>query len=124
LEGELGSGKTTFVKGVIEVLGYDKEEGISPTFVIAHEFLPRNQKENESNGFLPVLHIDLYRIDNLKELEELFISYVSEYSDSHVILVEWGEKVKPFLQKWGYEFVEVIIEICSETERIIKLIYT
>jgi len=77
---ELGSGKTCFARGVAEGLDVGKEAWIrSPTFTLINEY----------NGRLPMYHIDLYRIGNARELEELNLrEYL--FSDG-VSVVEWFE---------------------------------
>jgi len=78
LTGELGSGKTCFARGVAEGAGVGKEAWIrSPTFTLINEY----------DGRLPVYHIDLYRIGNASELEELNLrEYL--FSDGASV-VEW-----------------------------------
>lgn len=80
LTGELGSGKTCFARGVAEGLDVGKEAWIrSPTFTLINEY----------DGRLPMYHIDLYRIGNARELEELNLR---EYLFSGgVSVVEWFE---------------------------------
>jgi tRNA threonylcarbamoyladenosine biosynthesis protein TsaE len=80
LTGELGSGKTCFARGVAEGLDVGKEAWIrSPTFTLINEY----------DGRLAMYHIDLYRIGNARELEELNLR---EYLFSGgVSLIEWFE---------------------------------
>ena len=82
LTGELGSGKTCFVRGVAEGSGVGKEAWIrSPTFTLINEY----------DGRLPVYHIDLYRIARARELEELNLrDYL--FSDG-ASLIEWFENL-------------------------------
>jgi len=86
LYGNLGSGKTTFTKGVGKGLGVKNPERInSPTFVLIKEY----------KGKIPLYHLDLYRMGDLKEIENLAIEeYI--YGDG-VTVIEWAEKIKPLL---------------------------
>jgi tRNA threonylcarbamoyladenosine biosynthesis protein TsaE len=81
LSGELGSGKTCFVRGMAVGLDVGKEAWIrSPTFTLVNEY----------QGRLPIYHIDLYRINQRSELEELNLrEYL--FSDG-VSVVEWFER--------------------------------
>jgi len=80
LSGELGSGKTCFVRGMAEGLEVGKEAWIrSPSFTLINEY----------HGRLPFYHIDLYRVENRRELEELnLLDYL--FSDG-VSAIEWFE---------------------------------
>jgi len=80
LSGELGSGKTCFVRGMAEGLEVGKEAWIrSPTFTLINEY----------DGRLPLYHIDLYRVESRKQMEELNLrEYL--FSDG-VSVVEWFE---------------------------------
>ena len=88
LHGELGSGKTTLVKGIAKGLGVRGEKTVSsPTFVLVHEY----------KGRVPVYHIDWYRLDKVtgqdaQSAEECFDSKA-------VTLVEWAERGKELLPK-------------------------
>lgn len=82
LEGELGSGKTTLVKGIVEGLGVAPENEVtSPSFTLVHEY-GREKK---------VYHVDLYRVEGPRELETLGLD---DLQDSQaLVIVEWGEKL-------------------------------
>ena len=84
LEGELGAGKTTFVKGILKGLNY-KYEVTSPTFTLINEY--------ETD--VKVIHIDFYRENDTKRWEVIGLDEYL-YSDSIVIL-EWGNLVKDLL---------------------------
>ena len=88
LSGNLGSGKTTFTKGVGKGLGVKYPRRInSPTFVLIKEY----------DGKMPLYHLDLYRLDDLKEIENLAIE---EYIYGNgVTVIEWAEKIKCILPK-------------------------
>lgn len=81
LIGDLGAGKTTLTKGIIEGLGAGAQEEVtSPTFALMHEF-----------GEDPkTYHLDLYRLDRLPELETLGLDDL--WDEESIVLVEWGEK--------------------------------
>jgi tRNA threonylcarbamoyladenosine biosynthesis protein TsaE len=103
LTGELGGGKTTFVRGVAEGLEVGSEAWIrSPTFTLVNEY----------DGRLPVYHIDLYRISSASELEELNLrEYL--YSDG-VSLIEWFEHMPAAeVDEW----LGVHFEHANENER-------
>ena len=80
LEGDLGSGKTTFVSGVAEGLGVD-EEITSPTFILARTY----------QGLVPLTHADVYRMDTLGEVADLDL--IEEAADG-VLMIEWGTAVE------------------------------
>ena len=84
LSGELGAGKTHFVKGLAKGLGYEGEV-TSPTFTLLHEY---------RGGRLPLWHADWYRI---KSVEEAFQIGLEEVWHEGVTVMEWPEKVKSFL---------------------------
>ena len=104
LSGELGAGKTTLVKGIAE--GFQaagKEDVTSPTFTLVHEYRgPR----------VDIFHIDLYRIDTLRELETLALDDLQ--SERSILLIEWGEKFERFRNESDYE---IAIERLGEEER-------
>ena len=109
LIGNLGAGKTTFVRGLIQELGFD-EFVKSPTFTIVESY--------ESNN-LKVFHFDLYRIEDDKELQAIGVEdYLTE--ENAITLVEWPEKSKRYFNNPDY-----IIELnhCDNDEkRLINII--
>ncbi|MCK5153697.1 MAG: tRNA (adenosine(37)-N6)-threonylcarbamoyltransferase complex ATPase subunit type 1 TsaE [Spirochaetales bacterium] len=86
LQGTLGSGKTTLVKGI--ALGLDiKDEITSPTYTIISEY----------TGKINLFHIDLYRIESIEEFELLG---TDEFMyDNNITIIEWSEKISDFLPK-------------------------
>jgi tRNA threonylcarbamoyladenosine biosynthesis protein TsaE len=80
LAGRLGSGKTLFVSGVAEGLGISSRV-TSPTFIIARTY---------TDGFLPLLHADVYRLGSLSEFDDLEL--IDEGANGAVI-IEWGEAI-------------------------------
>jgi tRNA threonylcarbamoyladenosine biosynthesis protein TsaE len=79
LIGNLGAGKTTLAKGIVKGLGAaTPDEVSSPTFTLIHEYSPR------------CYHIDLYRLDEEREVETLGLEEIFE--KDAVTLIEWGER--------------------------------
>lgn len=103
LQGELGAGKTVFVKGMAQGLGINPEEVRSPTFALIHEYL---------QGRVPLYHMDFYRLERWEEVVNLGFE---EYLDREgVVVVEWGDKFLSFLTP---PFWVVEIEVVAPEER-------
>ena len=81
LHGDLGAGKTVFVKGLAEGLGLDPDGVTSPTFTLVHEYL---------GGRLPLVHIDLYRLQTT-ELDDVGLD--ADLAARGVVVVEWAERL-------------------------------
>lgn len=81
LSGELGAGKTSLARGLLAALGL-QGEAPSPSFAIVQPYAPPEVR-------LPVLHVDLYRITDPAELEELGLD---EAQNDSVLLIEWPER--------------------------------
>jgi tRNA threonylcarbamoyladenosine biosynthesis protein TsaE len=109
LRGDLGAGKTTLVKGIAEAFEAAKAENVtSPTFTLVHEY--RGPRAD-------LFHIDLYRVDTLRELETLGLEDLR--SDRSILLIEWGEKF-PRLQK--ERDVEISLQQEGENKRRIRIV--
>lgn len=91
LAGDLGTGKTAFVQGFARGLGI-VEPVTSPAFVLARAY----------QGRLPLLHLDVYRLEHLQELHDLGISEMLD--DGAVTVIEWGDLVASALPA---DFLEV-----------------
>ncbi len=90
LYGDLGSGKTTFTKGLTSALGINEFQVKSPTYTYIRKYI---NSENRS-----IYHIDLYRIDTvdhlmLEEINELF------QNPQSIIIIEWADKISEHLPK-------------------------
>ncbi len=98
LEGNLGSGKTTFIQGLAQGLKI-KENILSPTFVIQKDF--SLQLKNFKNFY----HIDAYRLKNPEELLELGFKDLIR-NPENLIVIEWADKIKKLLPRniWWIKF--------------------
>lgn len=80
LKGGLGSGKTRFASGLATALGVE-EQVVSPSFILMREY---------RSGFLPVIHVDVYRLGSINEFDDLD---VFERAADGVLVIEWGDAV-------------------------------
>ncbi|HAH51698.1 MAG TPA: tRNA (adenosine(37)-N6)-threonylcarbamoyltransferase complex ATPase subunit type 1 TsaE [Balneola sp.] len=85
LEGDLGAGKTHFVKGVASYFGINEEKVNSPTFTLINEY----------SGDIPIYHFDCYRIKSFNEAIEIGIEEYL-YGDG-VSIIEWPSKIKDLI---------------------------
>ena len=102
LDGELGSGKTVFTKGISNGLGID-EPITSPTFTIIKEYM---------SGELPLYHMDVYRLDGNTDgigIEEYF-------NKGGIVVIEWANTIKDILPE---ERLEVKFKVIDENKRLL-----
>lgn len=110
LRGELGAGKTTLVKGIAEAFrAAEQEEVTSPTFTLIHEY---------RGPEVTIYHIDLYRIENERELATLGIDDLLR-DDRSLVLIEWGEKFTRFAKERD---LEISLSRKGENDRKIEVI--
>jgi tRNA threonylcarbamoyladenosine biosynthesis protein TsaE len=108
LRGDLGAGKTTLVKGIASAFRAAAEDDVtSPTFTLVHEYRGPNTN---------LYHIDLYRIDTLRELETLGLDDLR--SDNSILLIEWGEKFHGLVAERD---LEILLEREGENRRRIRI---
>ena len=82
--GELASGKTTFIKGILKGLDF-KKSVTSPTFTLVNEY----------DAKFPVIHIDCYREDELERWIKLGLN--DYFSDENIVIIEWADKIQSLL---------------------------
>ena len=104
LAGDLGAGKTVFAGGIGEGLGLD-EPVVSPTFVIVRRY----------SGLMPMVHVDLYRVGSLAEIDDLDLDLESF---DGVLVVEWGQAAE---KAFGDDHLFVLITPASDGGRTIRL---
>jgi tRNA threonylcarbamoyladenosine biosynthesis protein TsaE len=110
IRGDLGAGKTTLVKGMVAALGAaDMETVTSPTFTLIHEYKAHK---------LRIFHLDLYRIEEEKDLEGIGLWEIADAGDV-LILVEWGERFPALVARADAEIAITPGE--NETERLLHI---
>jgi tRNA threonylcarbamoyladenosine biosynthesis protein TsaE len=92
LEGELGSGKTTFAQAVVRGLGA-VEPATSPTYALVHRYAARRG---------PVFHVDCFRLRRPEEAEDL--DWESLLAEADALIVEWPERAGPWLPRPTHRF--------------------
>jgi len=85
LIGELGAGKTALVRGIVAGLGAPAASVTSPTFLLVHEY----------QGRLPIIHIDLYRLQKPEETESIGLS--DYLTDDAAVAIEWADRFPQLL---------------------------
>ncbi|HMQ69161.1 MAG TPA: tRNA (adenosine(37)-N6)-threonylcarbamoyltransferase complex ATPase subunit type 1 TsaE [Ignavibacteria bacterium] len=106
LAGELGTGKTQFVKGICEFFGVD-DKVTSPTFNLVNQYRGRDVKIN---------HFDLYRMKNISEFKEIGFDHYN--TDDSICLIEWPETAERYL---NYDILKVTFDHGkNNSERIIS----
>ncbi len=91
LNGPIGAGKTTFVQGIARGLSIS-EDITSPTFALSHHYY---------SGKIPLIHLDLYRLENTFSAKEFFYSEEEEALQNKAILViEWPDLVEPLIENF------------------------
>ena len=99
LRGELGTGKTTLVKGIAQALdAAEPDEVTSPTFTLLHEY--EGTREGKP---VKLYHLDVYRLEGERQLETL--GFEELQSPDALVLVEWGEKFKSIRKRATGEIV-------------------
>lgn len=106
LAGGLGSGKTLFTRGIATGLGVD-EPVVSPTFVLVRQY---------RSGFVPVVHVDVYRLGSMNEFDDLD---VLEMSKDGVLVIEWGGAVESALPE---DHLRIEFDVEDDRSRVLRFI--
>ena len=108
LKGKIGAGKTSLVQGIADGLQI-KENITSPTFALSHHYY---------SGKLPLIHMDLYRVDDAISAKELFLEEEEELEQNNgIMVIEWPEKIISIVEK--YWLIE--INYLDDSGRILKI---
>ena len=106
LLGDLGSGKTTLIKGIAQGLKVDQKKVNSPTFVLLNIY----------EGRLTLFHFDLYRLENVEDIRS--IEYDEFLYGNGVSVIEWADRMGALLPK---EYLQIELTHRSPEERLIRL---
>ncbi|RZK81720.1 MAG: tRNA (adenosine(37)-N6)-threonylcarbamoyltransferase complex ATPase subunit type 1 TsaE [Pedobacter sp.] len=102
--GDMGAGKTTFIKSICEELGVEDTVS-SPTFSIVNEYLVQEKS---------IYHFDFYRINSIREAFDL--GYEEYFYSGNICLIEWPEKIQELLPE---HYVKVDIQAIDENNRVV-----
>lgn len=102
LDGDLGSGKTIFAKGVAQALGIN-ENITSPTFNIIKEYY---------SGEMPLFHMDVYRLDGKVD----GVGIEDYYKKNGIVIIEWADTIEDYLPK---ERLDIKIKVIGENSRLL-----
>lgn len=107
LIGNLGSGKTVFVKGLAIGLGCSKKDVLSPTFVLMRQYQGRSTLN----------HFDLYRLHSIHQLEQ--IGYEEYFYGDAITAIEWADRIEEALPK---EYLRIEFKILGKDKRLLRFI--
>lgn len=105
-DGDMGAGKTTFIKVICETLGVEDVVS-SPTFSIVNEYLSKSQK---------IYHFDFYRIKDIQEAYD--IGYEEYFYSGDLCLVEWPERINSLLPP---NYLKIELTVTGPEQRSISL---
>jgi tRNA threonylcarbamoyladenosine biosynthesis protein TsaE len=106
LAGGLGSGKTLFTRGIATGLGVE-EPVVSPSFVLVREY---------RTGFMPVVHVDVYRLGSMNEFDDLDVLGMAE---DGVLIIEWGGAVESALPQ---DHLRIEFEVDDDLSRTLRFV--
>ncbi|MCA1955608.1 tRNA (adenosine(37)-N6)-threonylcarbamoyltransferase complex ATPase subunit type 1 TsaE [Zymomonas sp.] len=106
LSGDLGAGKTSLARGILSELGF-QEEVPSPSFALMIDYEPPEVS-------LPVAHVDLYRLDNPEDIQELGLDEFAFYG---ALLVEWPERLGQVIDQIWPDRLALHLDILEDNRR-------
>ena len=114
LDGDLGAGKTLLAKGIAAGYGVEPDHVVSPTFALVNRY---------SGGSRVVYHVDLYRIENERELEELGLEELEEEVEGRgaAMVVEWPGKLDELGRGSSTAAVRIHLQVLDEQTREIRV---
>ncbi len=112
LEGDLGAGKTTFTQQVASIFGV-KDYVTSPTFILQKRYEVISNPFPNLKQISQIIHMDMYRIDDVKELEMLGFDELIK-DPKNLLIIEWPEKVQGAIPE---DSVKISFEFVDETTR-------
>ncbi|MBU1088181.1 MAG: tRNA (adenosine(37)-N6)-threonylcarbamoyltransferase complex ATPase subunit type 1 TsaE [Candidatus Omnitrophica bacterium] len=107
LSGNLGAGKTTFVKGIAQGLGINKKQVNSPSYVLIREYKGKN---------IELFHCDLYRLDNVEQIS--FLGIEDYFDREGVLVIEWAKRAGDLLPD---QYLDISIALLGEKKRGFKV---
>ena len=108
LQGPIGAGKTSFIQGIAEGLCI-KEDITSPTFALSHHY---------NSGTIPLIHLDLYRLENSLLAQEFFITEEEEaFQNKAIMAIEWPQLIQPIVD----DFWKIEISYAEDSGRNYKI---
>jgi tRNA threonylcarbamoyladenosine biosynthesis protein TsaE len=107
LTGPLGSGKTTFVKGLARAAGIAVDDVSSPSFTLINEYM---------SGVVPVYHFDLYRLTSAEQFVE--IGGIEYFDREGIKIVEWADHAPEYMPE---DCLEISFAIVGQTQRRIEV---
>ena len=108
LQGPIGAGKTSFIQGIAEGLCI-KEDITSPTFALSHHY---------NSGTIPLIHLDLYRLENSLLAQEFFITEEEEaFQNNAIMAIEWPQLIQPIVD----DFWKIEISYAEDSGRNYKI---
>lgn len=110
LFGDLGTGKTTLTKAIVENFGIDKIQIKSPTYTYIREHIGQKGEK--------IFHIDLYR---LNDIDELLLQEINELLEdkANIVIIEWADRMKNHLP---LDRINIFLEYVDENRRNIKIV--